>query len=417
MIRPPPRAPVRQKTLLSVLRRAHLSLVVAAISLVGLSLMTTGTIILMAYANDSLRLVAHAIAYNAQAATVFEDHAAALDALASIATTEDIASATITDRHGEILARWDSPPHGLFAMLAHYSARLLQQRSVSTPIIHDEAIIGMVTVSGNGQNLLSYIISGILGIILSEGLIVASAVLVSRRMMDEIVGPLQNFTRVAHAVREDRDFDRRVPGAAITELNSFASDFNALLDELAIWQSHVATETASLQYRASHDSLTGLCNRAVFEDRLLQEIDHANLRGAQIALLLIDCDRFKEINDRYGHAAGDAVLVCISERLRDQLSTGDVAARLGGDEFALLVTSGHHIADARRVVDAIRASMQTPITLPGGERIVASLSIGIAMYPDHAGDVSQLMHLADLAMYRSKFIARQKASKPTTEGE
>jgi diguanylate cyclase (GGDEF)-like protein len=242
-------------------------------------------------------------------------------------------------------------------------------------------------------------------------------VLLSRRMMDEIVGPLQNFTRVAHAVRRDRDFDRRVAGATIVELNSFARDFNALLDELATWQSHVATETASLEYRASHDSLTGLCNRALFEDRLLRAITHAALRNTQIALLLIDCDRFKEINDRFGHAAGDAVLVCVSDRLQGQLGPGDVAARLGGDEFALLITSGRHIADARRIAEGIMASMLTPITLPGGEGIVASLSIGIAMYPEHARDVSQLLHQADLAMYESKFTARRQASSPIVEGE
>jgi diguanylate cyclase (GGDEF)-like protein len=208
-----------------------------------------------------------------------------------------------------------------------------------------------------------------------------------------------------------------VPSAAITELNGFASDFNALLDELAIWQSHVAAETASLQYRVSHDSLTGLCSRALLEDRLLHEIADANRRGGQIALLLIDCDRFKEINDRYGHAAGDAVLVCISQRLQEQLRVGDVAARLGGDEFAVLVTSGHSIADARGVVAGIRASMQTPITLPGGERIIASLSIGIAMYPEHARDVAQLLHQADIAMYRTKFTARRQGSTPITEGK
>jgi diguanylate cyclase len=412
-----PKTPRRQKTLLSVLRRAHVNIIIAAVTLVGVSLTTTGAIALMAYADDSLRLVARAIAYNAEAATVFEDHLAALDALGSVAASGDIASASITDRHGQILAWWRSPENGIFDTLARFSAVLLQQKSVMMPIAHDGAVIGVVRVSGNGQNLFSYVIVGFLGILLSQALIVASAVLLSRRMMDEIVGPLRTFTRVAHAVRENRDFGRRMQGSQIAELNSLAQDFNALLYELSVWQGNIESEQASLRYRANHDSLTGLCNRALFEDRLLQELAKADLCCKKIALFMIDCDSFKEINDRFGHAAGDAVLIRISQRLKERLGPGDLAARLGGDEFALLVTFSDQDASASGIAASIKASMLAPITLSGGEQIMASLSIGVAMYPEHASGASELLHQADLAMYQSKFTARQQNDTSLAEEE
>lgn len=412
MIAPLFKSRAGQKTLLSVLRRAHLKIIVTSITLVGLSLTAIGAIVLMTYANDSLRLVAHAVAYNAEAATVFDNEAAAQDALTSIVSTENVASATIIGRSGQMLAYWKRPSHSLFAELAGITVFLLRQKPVVTPITHDGVVIGEVQVSSNGQNLLSYIIGGLLVILVSQGLIVVTAVRLSRRLMDQIVEPLQSFTRVAHAVREKRDFSERVPDAEVTELNSFAEDFNALLDELAIWHSHVEAENASLYYRANHDSLTGLCNRAQFNDRLIKEVANANLNDSQIALLLIDCDRFKQINDQFGHAAGDAVLIAISQRLKKYLGAGDVAARLGGDEFALLFVSPSKIVDAQRIAESIRASIQTPITLPGGESVTASLSIGIAIYPEHADNVPQLLHQADIAMYQSKFAERQQAGTP-----
>lgn len=126
----------------------------------------------------------------------------------------------------------------------------------------------------------------------------------------------------------------------------------------------------------------------------------------QLAVLFIDSDRFKEINDRLGHAAGDTVLVNIAMRIRGQLRESDLVARLGGDEFAVLLAPLASGADALRIADNIIASMQAPIRLSDGSTVSTSLTIGIALYPEHADTPAALLHDADMAMYIAKRQAR-----------
>ncbi|WP_158922266.1 diguanylate cyclase domain-containing protein [Acidisphaera sp. S103] len=395
-----------QPTLLSVLRRAHLNIAIVAVTIVGLSLTLTGAVTLLAYANDSLNLVARAISYNVEAAVVFGDRAAAHDALASIAATEDVAEASVTGPGGRMIAHWETPSQGTFAMLSRMSMMLLGVRPVMMPITHDGALIGNVDVSGSGQNVLRFVLSGLLGVVICQVLIVASAMYLSRRMMTSIVKPLQTLAAVAHAVRRQRDFEQRVPATEITELNDLGENFNALLDELDRWQAHLKIENASLVHKASHDSLTRLPNRAFFETQLVLAIADAERRGMRAAVLFLDCDRFKTINDGFGHAAGDAVLINVATRIKALVRETDLAVRLGGDEFALLIAPVGDAADAVSIADVLLARMRVPISLPSGESIVTSLSIGVAIYPDHALDADTLLHKADQAMYRAKSTQR-----------
>jgi len=217
---------------------------------------------------------------------------------------------------------------------------------------------------------------------------------------------LQRLAFVAHAARSERAFDQRVPPAAIAELDNLGNDFNALLDELESWQTHLQNENETLAHQASHDSLTGLPNRAFFEGRLIRALRNANKLNEQVAVLFLDSDRFKEINDGFGHAAGDAVLVAVASRVRAQLREDDLVARLGGDEFAVLLTPLHKIEDAEWIADKIIASMEVPIPLPGNTQVLTSLSIGIAVYPDHGTTPGALINAADAAMYQAKRLSR-----------
>ena len=211
---------------------------------------------------------------------------------------------------------------------------------------------------------------------------------------------------VAHAARSERTFDRRVPAAKIAEMDSLGNDFNALLDELESWQSHLKIENQALAHQASHDSLTNLPNRAYFAARLARTLRATNPANDKVAVLFLDSDRFKDINDTYGHAAGDAVLVAVATRVRAQLREDDVVARFGGDEFAILLAPLYHVEDAQRIADKIIASMQEPVELPGHISIVTSLSIGIAVYPEHGATPDLLLCAADAAMYQAKRLAR-----------
>jgi diguanylate cyclase (GGDEF)-like protein/PAS domain S-box-containing protein len=157
---------------------------------------------------------------------------------------------------------------------------------------------------------------------------------------------------------------------------------------------------ARLRHAAFHDPLTGLPNRALFDDRLRAAFDRVARGGGRLALLTLDLDGFKQVNDALGHAVGDELLVTVGQRLRDQLRDVDTVARLGGDEFVVLVEAdagGLAEGLADRLVSAIGA----PIATSAGEQSI-SVSIGIARTGPRITTAEQLLHASDLAMYAAK---------------
>ena len=399
-------APQRRRRLRSVLRRGHLGVALVAVTLASASMTLLGVLALKVYADHNLHLIARSINYTVEAAVVFDDPGAATEALALIASTEAVAEARVYTADGELLAQWQRPENGLLSRVEMLLADSLLEQPITVPVLHQGREVGRVVLRGHGANMLRFLLSGLLGVLLCTALSAWSALYLSRRLLGGITGPLQQLAQVAHAARRERAFDRRVPPAHIAELDSLGNDFNALLDELESWQSHLQNENETLAHQASHDSLTNLPNRAYFEARLTRTLRSLNKTRDKAAVLFLDSDRFKGINDAYGHAAGDAVLVAVATRIRAQLREDDVVARLGGDEFAILLTPLHKIEDAQRIADKIIASMLEPILLPGQVCVVTSLSIGIAVYPEHGTSAQELLSAADSAMYQAKRLDR-----------
>jgi diguanylate cyclase (GGDEF)-like protein len=163
-----------------------------------------------------------------------------------------------------------------------------------------------------------------------------------------------------------------------------------------------------LAYMAGHDALTALPNRRLFNEVLEEETQKALRRGRKIALLYIDLDHFKDVNDTMGHAVGDRLLQQFSARIVGVLRAGDTLARIGGDEFALLQLDPEDAADAGELADRLIAALAQPFD---GEirPIFIAASIGITMFPDDAGTVELLHRNADLAMYRAKNDGRGRS--------
>jgi diguanylate cyclase (GGDEF)-like protein len=163
-------------------------------------------------------------------------------------------------------------------------------------------------------------------------------------------------------------------------------------------------KTASMsleqEHRAAHDDLTGLPNRAGFADALRSGIEDAGRSAGTCALLLLDLDRFKEVNDTLGHPVGDRLLVTFADRLRGSVRPTDTVARLGGDEFAVILP-GADVAEARAVAERIAASLVAPVVVDGHPLQLAA-SIGICLHPAQGRDAETLLQLADVAMYVAK---------------
>jgi|UniRef100_UPI003F4FF9E6 diguanylate cyclase (GGDEF)-like protein len=389
-------------TLARTLRRVHLVCALIAVSLTGGSLMIVGMIRLQALENHNLQLLARSIAYSAEAAVVFNDQRAALDSIARIASSDEVESVSVFDIHGGRLATWQRTRNDSHEKIWGLVDRLPWRSAVAVPILNEGVPVGEIRLHGSPNGLLAFIVTGFLWIAAGMALSVASTLYLSRRIFNRITIPLGELARVTHQVRSARSFGQRVPPAHITELNDLASDFNALLEQLEKWEAGMQLENKSLAHQATHDSLTGLPNRTLFERRLAHEVERATRDKQRFAVLFLDADRFKEVNDTMGHAAGDKVLVAVAARVREQLRAGDLVARLGGDEFAALLSPLRDAEDASRVAWNIAVAMREPIVFDDGTTVMSSVSVGMAVYPDDALDGIGLIRAADIAMYLAK---------------
>jgi diguanylate cyclase (GGDEF)-like protein len=152
---------------------------------------------------------------------------------------------------------------------------------------------------------------------------------------------------------------------------------------------------------ASHDPLTGLPNRRLFQDRLEQTVARAHRRKSGVALLYLDLDGFKDVNDTLGHDVGDELLAAAAKRLVEQVRAEDTVARLGGDEFGVILSDVSQREDAGLVATKLGEAIDAPFRLRG-RNVLVGVSIGIALYPDDARLSDGLMKAADVAMYRVK---------------
>ncbi len=161
----------------------------------------------------------------------------------------------------------------------------------------------------------------------------------------------------------------------------------------------------SLRHQATHDELTGLPNRWLFQLQLRQALSRAERSGQHVAVLFIDLDHFKTINDTFGHATGDALLVQASRRIKDLLRASDTLARMGGDEFAVMLPDVNQADEAVGVALKILSCLQESFGLPD-QQVFSGASIGLAYYPDDARDSDTLLRYADMAMYQAKQAGR-----------
>jgi diguanylate cyclase (GGDEF)-like protein len=204
--------------------------------------------------------------------------------------------------------------------------------------------------------------------------------------------------------------ERRDPPLVVQVLRHGAHDFltygalDRLNEALAnALDRHRATERVA--HLAHHDSLTGLPNRVLFEQRLQASISRASRKREQLAVLYIDLDDFKPINDRYGHDAGDRVLQTVANRILATVRDYDTPARLGGDEFAIVLNSLEHAHEAATVAGRVHAALSQPVDI-GETSVPLGCSIGIAVLPDAGTTAQTLLSEADRAMYRVKRTGR-----------
>lgn len=222
-----------------------------------------------------------------------------------------------------------------------------------------------------------------------------------------LLRPIDELKRQAGRIAA-REAQPAQPWPRRDELGQLGQHLNAVHAQIAGLIGELEAKNAALRRLAMHDPLTGLPNRTLLRELFEHEAAKARREGDSLALVFVDLDGFKAVNDTHGHAAGDALLVGIAQALRDAVRESDVVCRLGGDEFLVLLqpqTRDQAAATAERLLQAI----DVPRPLAGdGALLRVRASLGIAMYPDDADDFDQLVRAADQAMYRSKQAGRAR---------
>ncbi|MVN88565.1 EAL domain-containing protein [Deinococcus sp. HMF7620] len=205
-----------------------------------------------------------------------------------------------------------------------------------------------------------------------------------RQLSDELEGRVQ---------RRTQELDQ-----ANAQLRGLTEDLELKVRERT---AELEASQARLAHQAQHDVLTGLPNRALFQDRVERGVASAAREGKQLAVMFIDLDGFKAVNDTWGHAAGDELLREVAARLQSSVRHNDTVARLGGDEFTVMLLGIQATRDAALVANKVLRALRQPIALAQGEAHVTG-SIGVSLYPQDGADAAELQRHADLAMYRAK---------------
>ncbi|MBD3562365.1 diguanylate cyclase, partial [Planktothrix sp. FACHB-1355] len=193
----------------------------------------------------------------------------------------------------------------------------------------------------------------------------------------------------------------------ITERKRLEEDLKRTAAELVRYNTELKLSQDRLRHLAYHDSLTGLPNRKLFYEQLSQSLEWAAQNERLLALLFLDLDGFKQINDTQGHDMGDLLLQGVADRLTNCLRSSDTVSRLGGDEFTVILPIIKSVSDVTRVADKIIDAITQPFVL-NGQTINVTISIGISLFPLNGDEMNALIKNADAAMYRAKQQGKNK---------
>jgi diguanylate cyclase (GGDEF)-like protein len=223
-----------------------------------------------------------------------------------------------------------------------------------------------------------------------------------------LLAPIQRLKRQASDIALRAELRPR-PWARQDELGQLGTHLNEVHSQIHALFAQLEAQKAALEAVALHDPLTGLPNRMLFAELTQAAVTQARRDNGRLALLFLDLDRFKAVNDALGHAAGDELLIALALRLKATVRESDVVCRHSGDEFTLLLRDAHSWDEVAATADRLLKAIEEPLALRGQEFGV-SASIGIALFPDDAADHDELVRHADAAMYAAKRMGRARHS-------
>lgn len=354
------------------------------------------------YANRSITTLTKALSERIQPALVFNDIIVIDSMVKGFAKEHPIRSIEVTNAHGESLAeiKQNIDDHQLVLRLLD---KIYFNTPVKIPIVHDHQKYGELIVYSSSSTHANFFRNIILG--MSLGFIIIHSILLwtANSVYQYLMKSIDPIVKTAQKISENKNYQIRLNNSEITEFQEINSVFNELLEKIQASNTQLQNENLKLYHLSHHDALTQLPNRNYFYQKLLYLFD--NNQKNNTILFFIDNNNFKEVNDKYGHLAGDAVLQEMAIRLKDNLRQDDFIARLGGDEFAILLNNVRNSENLITICEHLISSCKNPISYMGTD-IYFSFSIGIAL-GENIESPEALIAEADSAMYKAKNLQQQ----------
>lgn len=370
---------------------------------------------------------AQLLAENLAAALAFHDRQATRETLVAFSRREGLKSLVVRQPSGESFVHW---PDAAASMPWSDAPLQVDWRGLRlvVPVQLQGERIGSLAWQESFDALNDTLLRLAAGaaLVLAASLLGASLLL--RWTQRQALAPLIALSRLAERVATSQDYSLRAPVREQDEVGRLAERFNGMLRRIQVWHEDMNQQLAqerqsgeAMQQLAHRDALTGLPNRLAFEltlERLFVDLHHAQNAqpgtAQRLALLFIDLDNFKGVNDRLGHSAGDSVLIEVSQRMSAVLRASDTLFRLGGDEFALLVADVVDPETVEHLAGRLIASVREPLVMNGEVQPVGA-TVGLAFVPDDATDPQSLLCAADGAMYAAKHAGKNTYRRAARE--
>ena len=337
--------------------------------------------------------------------------------LKNSASAHGIVAATVLGPEGKTLAQYPLVA-GVLTPLPSAEGFDFSSVEFSRPIVWRGQSLGRLQalVSYSDVEMRSFYMGGYS--ILAFLFAITIAVVVAWLVQKIVSEPLLNLHRLSQDVIETGNYSLRADVQSADELGQLGDAFNRMLSQIEqrdlMMEKQVSQRTLELQrlaeefrYRALHDTLTGLPNRALLNEEFNRAVAHATRVDKHIAVLLLDLDNFKIVNDRYGHEAGDELLKAVANKIRGALRGEDIVCRLGGDEFIVLLED----VDTEKHIESVGQSLLQALAQDiavDGRMVNVGVSIGASLYPQHGIDITTLKRNADIAMYCAKEAGKNR---------
>lgn len=409
----------------------------AALLLSSIAFIINDALTLQRSVISELDSMASIVGANSTAAIVFGDPESAYETLRSLNKRNNIVAAAIFTNDGEVFAHYLRPGTtvslGLPSGERTYHSLLEDKSEIVRDIRLKNERIGSIFIRSDLAGLRSQLIRHIAIVMIVMFIALIVAIFMATKMGVMITGPIHSLTTTARKIGREQNYKLRVEKTSNDELGEFVEHFNHMLKEIESRDNELDRHRESLEdqveertvaltlvnaelarardeaeeaakrmsYQAYHDTLTDLPNRAMLSEQLSYAVDVAAVKKQKIALIFLDLDRFKIINDSLGHGVGDELLVEVATRLQQCVRHGDTVARLGGDEFVILLPYLLDADDIRHIADKVLNVIKKPVHVDEHELYV-STSMGISIYPEDGNDAETLMKNADASMYRAK---------------